>query len=517
MQLEKLCASKNVSFQTVTRWQYVITENASLTDAMDRHAIGPWFVYTGTGVRTAALLDRHGEHFGYLVGIGVDQYGLVQGSYRIDSIDAQSDEFFDSFEEWLYPVSGRYTILIGRDSEWRCYSDPVGMNGVVFDAGERQVASSLALCLNREVICHPLYDHESVTRGELRYSLFHTKDAYAKRGNPNCYLDLRTFSEHRFWPKEEGLGTTSDLIGTYEFLTKRTREIIGVLNKNFSTGLPLSGGQDSRLLLAMSGPEIKNFGQCFTQIHNYAARIDAAIAGKLAEIADIEHLALDRRKIKPTKRQTALAKQEFMVAAGLEIPLPREIMCGLHTGIADGSVVIRGHQTDLLRAVLTDRLGEKGRENLFWQLKRLLVPYGAKTAPELYEQFKPFYENWIATLPRDTLSNQIDLMFTEIFYSSTVGLTFPAFPRYFLMSAFNSRQQIQGAAQIDETYRRSGSAVFDIIFMNSQEIHNFPFDFEYDEAKKLVFFDDEELVTAATRERRENTSARFEKLLREGS
>ncbi len=508
LRLENTCADNGVDFAAVTRWQYLITLNASLTDGLARHAVGPWFIYFGHGVRIAHLADRHGVVFGCILGIGVDQDGLVHEVHKISNLDLNSPDFFEDFEKWLYVVVGRYTILAGQGDVWRCYSDPVGMNGVVFDRGECQVASSLALCLNRDIIPHPFYDHESVSRGDFRYSLFHTRDAYAERANPNCYLDLQTFQQHRFWPTEEGLGTTGDLVGTYNFLTQRTCQVIKVLNDNFVTALPLSGGQDSRLLLAMAGPEAQNCDQCFTQIHNYASRMDATIAKHLAGIAKVTYQAIDRRDVKISRELVDRSRLEYYSALGFDLPLPSEVEKCLQYHVTDGAVVMRGHQTDLLRAVLTDQPGEDGRANLRWQLKRLLVPHGRASNVQQVERFRPLYEDWIAGLPAGARINQIDLMFLEMYYSSTVGLTFPAFLRYFMISPFNSRQNIQMCLQINEDYRSKSLPVLDIIYKNSPPLHDFPFDFEWGGGKKLDFFQDQEAMTSATDARREKTRVR---------
>jgi len=512
MRLEDTCREAGVDFQEAARWQHVITQNANLTASLDRYALGDWYVYAGYGAQIAALFDKNGAAFGYFVGIGVDKHRLVYGDHKIDEVDLTSEDFFEQLEGWLYFVAGRYTLLVARGEDARVYGDPVGMNGMVYDEGERQVASSLAMCLNRRTYDHPLYDHRRVERGDGLYSLFHTRDAYAKRGNPNCFVDLNTFSEHRFWPGDGEFQPTQSLKQIYTELSARTQHVVSELNAHYTTVLPLSGGQDSRLIAALTGGDVRNFDLSFTQIHNYASRIDATIAGKVAETLGLPHSTFDKRNNKPAPGDVRQTQLTFETAIGMRLPQNPEVAAGLHLGIADGALVLRGHQTDLLRAVFVDRLGERWRGKFKWQVKRLLLTAPKEFDDAVYLRFLPFYKDWLSTLPAGCIERQVDLMFLEIYYSSTVGMRFPAVPRNFFLSPFNSRHMIGLSLRIDERYRRDGLAVNDLLYLNSPRLHDLPFDHEFGGDTDLALINDQALMDERTKDRVAATRARADAL-----
>ncbi|OOY15453.1 hypothetical protein BMI85_13280 [Thioclava sp. DLFJ4-1] len=453
------------------------------------------------------LEDANGRAIGLFIGVGVDNATLVKGTHKIASLDLDRNSFFEDFEDWFYYVSGRYNAFIARGDSKRFYSDAVGMNGMVYDREERQVASSLALCIERDATPHPLYDHSRIERGEGNYSLFHTFDKDVRRGNPNYHLDLNDFSETRFWPRDEDFTTSRSHDEIYEEITQRTSKVIAEINANFKTALPLSGGQDSRLLASISRTNLAGFDQFFTHIHNYASRIDATIAATLAKVMRVDHEIHDKRNIKVSEEDVSRFEAEFHAALGFKKKLTREVAHGLHECLTDRMVILRGHQTDLLRAVFIDKLGEDGRNNLRWQVKRLLIVPGKEFDRKTYRTFLPEYQNWVETLPKNAAKRQVDLMFLEIYYSSTIGLIFPALTRNFFMSPFNSRHLISLSLSIEEGYRKNSFAVNDIIFQVDPALHNVPFDYEFGGAD-LGRIDDEQAMEELTAARRKASETR---------
>lgn len=476
---------------------------------MQRHTLGAWTVMAGNKLPISFLLDKSGALFGVFIGIGVDSKGLVDGDHQIDTLSVDQESFFTDFENWLIDVAGRYTILVSTRGETRVYTDPVGMNGMVYDPLSMQIASSTLLCLNRPIRDHPSYDHSVVERGDGKYTLFHTRDAKVRRCNPNCYINLDNFSEHRFWPKHETFETTDSNLAIYENLTSATRHVIRHINAKYKTVLPMSGGQDSRLLAVMAGTEIHKFDQIFSHIHNYASRIDATIAAEIAKVLQLDIDVSDRRTTKFSKSEARQEQAEFQVAAGLVTPQNREVELGLHRKVLKDAVVMRGHQVDLLRAVFIDQLGPKSRKNLKWQIKRLLIVPPREFSDGLYYRFLPEYEAWLETLPITARERSVDFMFLEIYYSSTLGVTFPALTHNFFMSPFNSRRLIALALSLDEKYRRKSHAVNDMVLMGNPALHNIPFDYEFGGARDLDRILDGSEMDEITAERRKNSHARI--------
>ena len=508
IKIESECKRAGVDFETAFRWQYLLTQRHISQTALIKYTFNGWNFYVGDGVSVANLEDVKGRQVGLFIGVGVDQQGLVEGNYQIPSLDLDSDGFFEAFEAWLFYVAGRYNVLISRGKENRFYSDAVGMNGMVYDHEGRQVASSLGLCLERDVIDHPLYDHSYIERGEGNYSLFHTKDKGVRRGNPNFYLDLSDFTETRFWPRTEDFTTLRSRQDIYAEIISRTAQVIKNINEKFKTVLPLSGGQDSRLLVAIAGEDLAGVDLYFTHITNYASRIDATIAGEIAKYLNLDHEIYDRRDFNIIKGDVVKLEAEYHAALGMKMPLKNGMARGLHKGVPDRWLILRGHQTDFLRAVFIDKLGADGRNNLRWQIKRLLIVPRKEFNGKIYKRFAPEYKSWIATLPENSLERQVDLMFLEIYYSSTIGALFPALSRNFFMSPFNSRHLVSLSLSIEESYRRSSFAVNDILLTLNPELHEIPFDYEFGGARGLDSINDREQMAEVTAARRKDSEAR---------
>ncbi|QOL79383.1 adenine nucleotide alpha hydrolase family protein [Pseudooceanicola spongiae] len=514
----KACRDRNLDFNKLFRWQYLIGKSIEEELPMARHRVGDWDVAVGAQLPVTLLKDRAGVVLGLVLGIAVSPSGFVGGmeedwQFQVAELDSEAADFFDIFEIWLKPLAGRYTILLNVQGQSRLYCDPVGMNGVVYDRQSRRIASSTLLCLNRPMEPNGLFDHDMVAGGKGKFSLFHTQDAQVRRCNPNCYIDLATFEEHRFWPKEETFTSRdSDLMAVYSELAANTKHVVGAVNARYTTALPLSGGQDSRLLAAMAGDEIHAFDQFFTHIHNYASRIDTAIAGEIARSLQLKHSVFDKRSVKVDAAQVEHSQMEFEVAAGVVAPQNREIAAGLDQGLTDGGVVMRGHQTDLLRAVFIDKLGKQGREDFRWQIKRLLIVPPRDFNGTVYRKYLPLYQDWYESLPDTARHKSVDFMFLEIYYSSTLGLTFPALHRSFFMSPFNSRRNIELSLSIDDSYRRAGHAVNDILLLNNPALHALPFDYEFGGKNKLDAILDTARMELLTQDRRTATYKRVSAL-----
>lgn len=455
---------------------------------MNHRAVGRHHLYTGQSVHLANLLDGKGQAIGVVIGIAVDRTGLIEGDWTIPGIDADLPDFFDRFEAYILDVAGRYTFVLTIGTEERVYGDPVGMNGLVYHRGAARVASSLHLCLDREVREHPLYDHARMEKTGGKYSLLHTRDAEVRRVNPNFYLDLDNFHETRFWPRDEVFHhDPADYSRVVDEIMSTTRHVVGAIADRFTCAMPVSGGRDSRLLVAMSGDQATKIEQIYTHITNYSTRKDAGVAALVTQELGLPHEVHSWRDFakKQTPDELAEMLKEFRVSAGTKAALPNELQSGVFNALTDGAVMLRGHQTDLLRAVFVVTTDKKRWKNFFWQVRKLGILPGKDFDAVQFAHFLPDYEAWLKTLPRNALNKQIDFMFLELYYSSTLGVTFPALSRNFYMSPFNSRRLITLALGFDDDYRVNEGPVRDILERVNPKLNTIPYAYEFSDMKAL--------------------------------
>jgi len=273
-----------------------------------------------------------------------------------------------------------------------------------------------------------------------------------------------------------------------------------VIAKEHRCVMPLTGGRDSRLLAALLKPDLGKVDQFYTHIVNYASRVDHAIAVHVANAFGVPFEAHDFRKMRKQSDETkALQLALFQTAAGITIPAPAEIATGANRKLKRNRVILRGHQTDILRAVFLDRRGEASRKNLRWQVRRLMPVAPKNMTKEVFLRFEPRYKAWCESLPPAVRSKQADLMFAEIYYCSSLGVVFPGMTRNFYLSPFNSRRLIALALAIDDEYRHQSKAVDDLLERLAPEVNRVPLDYEV--SANLDLYDDPETLLSWSAQR----------------
>jgi hypothetical protein len=508
----RMCDHASLDVEDVFAYQYLVAPGRAALDGFDALPFGKFSVYSGRKLHKARVFDAKQRFFGYVLGIAVDREGLITGDRQLNDIDLDDPQVFSRFAEYLDDVAGRYVFICAAGIEQRIYTDPVAMIGCVYDPKSRRAGSSLNLVLDRELVLNPKYEHEvNETRGG-KYTLFHTRDAEAVRLNGSFYLDLYNMVETRFWPRTTQFEVPRSEYGAvYDEIIETARRSIGAVTSAFKTSLPLSAGRDSRLIAGFAGDHIKDVTQVYTHITNYATRYDAAIAGLMAKHLDVEHEVHSWRKPKPpprTKFEYRKQARQFQAAVGARVPVPDEIERNVHQLVGDDHVVIRGHLTDLLRAVYVFTGKRKRWKDLDWQMQRLFpVPVNEFNA-EVYERFLPDFVAWRRTLPPAAMDLPLDFMFIEVYYNSTVGFTFNGLHKQFYMSPFNSRRLIELSLSISVDYRRTHKPVDDILYRIDPELCALPY---YKEGgADLSLFADESDWKEFTELRMEDVKARFD-------
>ncbi|MFY0692179.1 MAG: hypothetical protein JXR14_09705 [Paracoccaceae bacterium] len=475
---EKSWTGRKSSFARGFRYQYILSEKVEEILSFRHHAGARWNVHHGNALPFCRLRDEKGCQIGFLLGIAVGPTGLICGGAPFLPLDSSDPDFWNKFETYIVDVAGRYAFVLECAEGARLYTDPVGMIGAVYNREDRYVASSVLLAVKRKVEPNPKFDFELIEKHGGKLSLFHTADAHVKRLKPNHYLDLANFDEHRFWPKTEDFtGSTRVPLSIYDEISARTRFNVGEITGAYKTALPVSGGQDSRLLLAMSKPHLRDIGQIYTHINNYATRRDDAIAKELCRTLDVPHESHDRRSRALPKWEVRRSQRIYQQTLGVRASLPKEYTNGVITGVQDGAVILRGHQTDILRAVYVFEPQDRWHE-VDWQIERLLIVPRKMFCEEVADRFRPDFEDWQATLPENARQKAADFMFLEVYYNSTIGSVFPALWRNFYLSPFNSRRLIGLSLLFSERERRQSVPVFDIIERSCPQLSSVPFDFE---------------------------------------
>lgn len=476
---QKLCELAKLDFAEIFAYQYLVAPRGTHLDGMDVINFGKISINVGRKLNRAAIMDAKGRVFAFVLGIAVDKSGLIKGKHQLDQLDLDDPKVFSRFAEYLDDVAGRYVFICRAGIEQRIYTDPVAMIGCVYDARTKRAGSSLNLVLDDAPELHPLYDHEVNEKRGGKYTLFHTRDAHARRLNGSFYLDLYNMIETRFWPRvSEFEKPRSEYGAIYDEIIATARHSIGAITGNFKTSLPLSGGRDSRLIAGIAGEHVKEVDQVFTHITNFATRYDASIAALMADHLKVDHQIHSWRQPPPPKRSRFGYRQDvrsFQTAVGAPLSLPDEIDRNVHQFLEPDHVVMRGHLTDLLRAVYVFTGRRRRWKDLDWQIQRLFPVPTQEFNEDVYQRFLPDFVAWRRTLPPAAMDLPLDFMFVEVYYNSTVGATFNGMHKQFYTSPFNSRRLIELSLAINVDYRRTMKPVDDLLYRIDPDLCAIPY------------------------------------------
>ncbi len=476
----RLCDAAKLDFSELFARQYLITGRRAKIDGMQKLPFGRYSVHVGHKLPISVLTDRHDRFFGYVLGIAVDPAGLIEGEHKVEALDLDDPALFSRFAAYLDDVSGRYVVVCGLSSEPRVYTDPVAMIGCLYDPTTGRVGSSLNLVLDRDEELNAKIDHDAITQRGGKYTLFHTSDTHVKRLNGSFFLDLDTCVPTRFWPRTDRFERpVSEYGAIYDEIVRHARHSIGAITDAYKTALPISGGRDSRLLTAFAGEHIQKVTQPFTHITNFATRYDASIASLIAEHLGIPHEIHSWRQPAPPERSKFEYRQDvrsFQIAVGAKIGMPDQLERNVHQFLGEDKVILRGHLTDLLRAVYVFTGRRKRWKSFGWQIQRLFPVPMSEFDENTFETYKDDFTNWRSSLPpAAVLEAQLDFMFIEVYYNTTVGFTFNGLHKHFYTSPFNSRRLIELCLAINVDYRRSYKPVDDVIYRVDPDLCAIPY------------------------------------------
>lgn len=459
----RLCSEKNVSFAQAFRYQYVIAPQRLDVEGMLVAQVGTQWLHYGADLRRADLLDCNGRFFGICLGVAVDHDGRLPAEALSATFDSEAPDALDRLETYLPVLSGRYALITQLRGRAYFHCDPVGMIGAVYAPETRRIAASPFLCIDREVEPHPLYDHDAIRSGVGTYGFDHTCDKGIVRLNANHRLDLETFETTRFWPRRDDPFTAppENYARIYDEMIAAGRKIIDRMTRLGPTALPLTGGNDSRILLALTTPESRGrIGQVFSHVNTYANRRDAHVAARLCALLELEHECHDKRENSIPRWKARQAVRRYQIASGVMGMAPVEIRNGLAQHVTQGAIVMRGHQTNIMRGQYLVTSEPEKQRVARWQIRMMRLVKAGTFDGKVAARFKPDFDRIQNTFPQQVLQHRAaDFMFFETLVPCALGPMFPGQDHAFYLSPFNSRRLVQLSMQFDTEYRMTAHAV----------------------------------------------------------
>jgi len=461
---QQLCAAHHLDFGSVFCQQFRITPTEVVPlPSLHQVTVGKWRIGVGSDLPFCAAQARDGSDV-VLLGIAVAQDGNIVDEARLSQLKDATTTI-----DYLNDCAGRFAFFIVTAALARFYGDPLGNLGAVYDPQRGIVASTLNLVLTRPMEANDDYPlAELASRSEARFAFGHTSDKYIKRVLPNHYLDLSDFKQYRFWPLDGNLidARFHDEAGILENISTRLTQVIAALAQRFEgTKLPLSGGLDSRVLLACAKPSLDKI-DIFSHAENMMSRRDTRIAGQLAAIVgkqiDIYDPSINEAHQINDAADLSTLSDAFHIATGegaLGTLVPK-IRLEVLGAPPSGGLILRGNGVDFLKAVLWRRgvaeYAEKTPHNQKTGLRMMMLS-GAETLQSLdrlsKKALKAAYWHWYRDLRGIARDRAYDLMFAEQFLSHGAGNMFYGFTRNFYICPFNDRRLLAAAISLSPEKR----------------------------------------------------------------
>ena len=473
---EKACAEQSLNFADVFSQQFRMTpQGAPALPGFHVTNIGQWQMQSGPDLALSQVQFNNARGHLIFLGIGVDDDGDVITSRRLRH-KIKTFETLEAVERFVTSCAGRYAAVIVHGAQMRFHLDPLGSLGAVYDAQTRTVASTLNLALTRDVqpnTDYPLTD--LANSGASRFAFGHTSDQHVKRVLPNHYLDLHNFNLTRHYNGADDIFDPSEDEQRYLLrkISHRLEKVIGALSRHSKPAiLPLSGGVDSRVLLASSKAAFGNL-QIFSHATNMISRKDVRIAKRLCGYIGQPMTAIDPRR---EERYRITDPDQFVNMAKIweiatDTPSPKQDQHEIVHAYPKGGLLLRGNGADFLKAVLWRRAvaeyAEDRPHSIDEGLRMMMLGDSSITDNDF---LRAAYSDWYSTFTGEAAKRPYDFMFAEQFLSHGQGNLFYGMTNNFYICPFNDRSLLSMATSLPPDRRRDLDYVQALVNWRAPEI-----------------------------------------------
>lgn len=460
-----LTAERKIDFNDAFGIQFLVSKNPKLqVGNFSQKKAGEWNLYSGANLPLCTLRDRHQKLVGFFLGIGVDRNGNLVDEEFANKFDLSYASFNDSIEEEISNIAGRYIFILVNSKSKRIYFDPCATLSAVFDPSTETIASSLTLCLDRDIKENPSFDNDDILSGVSNYLFQHTRDENVKLVLANHFLCLDTFKMIRHWPKPDDTFTSTS--EDYPYIAKdivnRMSDIFGAIAKNHKCIVPITGGVDSRIMISSGIRHLHDVELFFTFGHNFMSRLDVKIGSLIAKKLRIPFRSFDTKKDENRHLPKGFHKRQllykFWIASGYSFKTPQEIKQDLLQYLPRNYIHLRANVVDLLKGTNFPKSASAKKsikEKRIHELCSLLRQ--SSLSDEMIERWLPEYMERFNSLPKKSRKVSNDLLYIELIHPSFAQL-FYGMNETFYFYPYSDRRFISNAFKFPIKYRKSGAA-----------------------------------------------------------
>jgi hypothetical protein len=458
-------------------YQFALVPDGSATlDGFVSRPFGTRTLVHCPKLEVARLTDANGTDIGVCLGIAVDRFGVRIASERQLDVEIGNEGFWEIIESLAIDLAGRWLLIVTDGTQTRIYGDAAGMYNCVYDPVKGGVGSTLLMSLLREIAESDEVDYTRTISDGLRLPFGRTRDAHARRLAVNHYLTLEDWSETRFWPKPGMLGEAPE--GEELLVVAAIRDRLAAIFAGIATSIPtavgVSGGNDSRNLVAAGKDTLGHIRRFYSWTHNFNSRTDFRSAALMMETLGYpveRHMAAAEPY---TEDEIADRNARYERMTGYSVGLHQMYNVKMQSQPPAGEVIMTGNVMEALRAAHWKSPNTNRRNVLKFGLKRCLFVGGHLFDGPFVRQWLPHYRAWMESLPPDAQQRYIDVTFVE-HNLPNLGTTFFSYQDNFLLCPFNDRRIVQLCAQLPVDYRFRNEANRDFLAIAAPELSDVSF------------------------------------------
>jgi hypothetical protein len=433
--------------------QFVVTDRPWETPAnWGKKQLGDVSIFSAPYLPVIDVVDAQGRTVGICLG-----WVTFQGALYEDGDILALPTVGTGEASWLDNAGGRFVaIQANADGLW-FHVDAAASLAAVVSPRHRMIASTTALIPpgygtedDSELI-----SHFHPRRSDTCFPLDLTRRRHISRILPNHAVNLSNFSLHRVWPTSLiSYGNEKDILlidDNIEFICRNLKANIGAFAARHLIHAQLSGGQDTRMVLAASRDHLDQIRFWTLRTPEKSMHLDCLLSTALAERFGLRHEIVDF--VEPDPHDL----ERWMLQTG-------ECVGGRVWKMATTVKRLTTHE-----CWISGQFAEVGRA-FYWQQKDLVkyplcvgeilarahIPACAKTTKAL--------EQWIDKLPKGPPTWIFDIFYIEHRLGAGMGPSYygSLIPRI-NVSPFNQRSIFKAMLQLPLAYRYHQHMSRDII------------------------------------------------------
>lgn len=254
---------------------------------------GKWYLGSHPTLPVTDILAADSSRIGWLLGWPISLDGVMVKQACSFNLRPDDTNISEQFESALYDYGGRWAAIFLQPDLQRFYLDACGSLAAVFSPRHEILASTPTLVPYSKGCDddHELAKTVMIPDREYGYLFGLTPRRHVQRLLPNHFLDLETWESVRHWPTGEfaEIHNTERAVSEFTALLKKQIAVVTRLGPFY---LPLTGGRDSRVLLACSRDVLRSCTLFTVAAPTRGAKLDCQIVKKMSRRFGLRHQVL---------------------------------------------------------------------------------------------------------------------------------------------------------------------------------------------------------------------------------